>query len=73
MGRKGKVALFEEIRREYEYGVGTINGVSKKLGVHRRMVREALSNAIPAERKRAVCRKSVIRAEERSMDRGGPN
>ena len=34
--------LFEEIRREYEHGAGTIRGVAKKLGVHRRMVREAL-------------------------------
>lgn len=43
--------LFEQIRREYEFGVGTIAGVSRKLGVHRRMVREALRSAEPAERK----------------------
>lgn len=43
--------LFEEIRREYEHGVGTIRGVGKKLGVHRRMVREALASAVPRERK----------------------
>lgn len=35
--------LFEQIRREFEFGVGTIAGVSRKLSVHRRMVREALS------------------------------
>jgi transposase len=46
------VELFEEIRREYEFGVGTILGVAKKLGVHRRMVREALGNAVPARRKK---------------------
>lgn len=40
--------LFEQIRREYEFGVGTIAGVSRKLGVHRRMVREALHSAGPA-------------------------
>ena len=40
--------LFEQIRREYEFGVGTIAGVSRKLGVHRRMVREALRSAEPA-------------------------
>ena len=40
--------LFEQIRREYEFGVGTIAGVSRKLGVHRRMVREALNSAVPA-------------------------
>ena len=44
--------LFEQIRREYEFGVGTIVGVAKKLGVHRRMVREAISSALPSPRKR---------------------
>jgi NHL repeat len=39
------VELFEQIRREYEFGVGTIAGVAKKLKVHRRMVREAISSA----------------------------
>ena len=43
--------LFEQIRREYEYGEGTIKGVARKLGIHRRMVREALGGAIPRERK----------------------
>ena len=43
--------LYEQIRREYEHGAGTIKGVAKKLGVHRRMVREALANAVPPERK----------------------
>ena len=37
--RRDKVELFEQIRRELEFGVGTIAGVSRKLGVHRRMVR----------------------------------
>lgn len=48
--RRASVELFEEIRREYEFGVGTIQGVARKLGVHRRMVREALGSALPAER-----------------------
>ncbi len=43
--------LYEEIRREYEHGAGTIKGVARKLGVHRRMVREAVANAVPPERK----------------------
>lgn len=54
--------LFEEIRREYEHGVGTIKGVARKLGVHRRMVREALACAVPRERKTA----------ERSRPKLGP-
>lgn len=48
--RKANVGLFEEIRREYEFGVGTIQGVARKFGVHRRLVREALFSAIPAEK-----------------------
>jgi transposase len=47
------VELFEQIRREYEHGVGTIKGVAQKLGVHRRMVREAVANAVPIPRKQA--------------------
>ena len=44
--------LYEQIRREYELGVGTIQGVAQKLGVHRRMVRDAVANALPARRKK---------------------
>lgn len=44
--------LFEQIRREYEFGVGTVTGVAKKLGVHRRMVREAIGSALPKPRKK---------------------
>jgi transposase len=45
------VELFEQIRREYEHGVGTIKGVARKFGVHRRMVRDAIANAVPPARK----------------------
>jgi Zinc-binding dehydrogenase len=48
--RKANVELFEEMRREYEFGVGTIQGVARKFGVHRRLVREAVSRAIPVEK-----------------------
>jgi transposase len=44
------VELFEAIRREYEFGVGTIQGVARKLGVHRRLVREALRVAVPQQK-----------------------
>ena len=43
--------LFEQIRREYDHGVRTIKGVARKLGVRRRMVREALGDAVPRARK----------------------
>ena len=43
--------LFEQMRREYEHGAGTIKGVARKFGVHRRMVREAIGNAVPPPRK----------------------
>jgi len=46
------VELYEQIRREYEFGAGTIAGVARKLGVHRRMVRDAVRSAIPARRKK---------------------
>ena len=52
MDWRAKVELFEQIRREYEFGIGTIQGVSRRFGVHRRMVREALANALPAHRKK---------------------
>src|SRR5216684_9281335 len=50
-GEEAKVELFEQIRGEYEFGVGTIKGVARKLGVHRRMVRQALAEAQPPERR----------------------
>jgi transposase len=51
LNRRKDVELFEAIRREYQFGVGTVKGVARKFGVHRRMVREALAEAIPKERK----------------------
>lgn len=54
MGRRAKVELFEQIRREFEFGVGTVKGVAEKFGIHRRTVRQALGDAVPPERKRAT-------------------
>jgi hypothetical protein len=60
MDRRAKVELFEQIRREYEFGVGTVSGVARQFGVHRRMVRQALANAQPPERKPAQREKPVL-------------
>jgi hypothetical protein len=54
--RRAKVELFEQIRREYEHGGGTIRGIAKKLGIHRRMVREAVLSVVPLEPKPTDCR-----------------
>ena len=44
--------LFEQIRREFEFAAGaSIKSVAMKFRVHRRMVRQALAEANPAERK----------------------
>jgi len=49
--RRAKVELYEQIRREYEHGGGTIRGIAKKMGIHRRLVREAVLSAEPVKRK----------------------
>src|ERR1700735_5634088 len=51
LNRRKDVELFEAIRREYQFGEGTVKGVARKFGVHRRMVREALADAVPKQRK----------------------
>src|ERR1700749_820956 len=51
MHRRGKVELFEEIRRGHAAGE-TILALARKYEVHRRMVRQALANAVPPARKK---------------------
>ena len=46
---RAKVDLFEQLRREHEFGIGTIAEVAAKFGVHRRVVRQALSGALPPQ------------------------
>ena len=60
MDWRTKVELYEKIRREYEFGVGTIQGVARKLGVHRRMVRDAVANALPVKRKKPERRRTKL-------------
>ena len=50
MDRRTKAGLFEEIRREHEFGGSSIRAVARKFSVHRRMVRQALASAVPSER-----------------------
>ena len=52
MQRRCRVELFEQIRREYEHGNGTIIGTAQKFGVHRRTVRQAIECALPPTRKK---------------------
>ena len=47
MDWRAKVDLFEQLRREHEFGIGTIAGVAAKFGVHRRVVRQAIGSALP--------------------------
>ena len=60
--------LFEQLRREFQHGVGTVSGVARKFGVHRRMVREAVANAVPAPRKTPVRTKPKIEAVKEWID-----
>jgi transposase len=62
------VELFEQLRREFQYGVGTVSGVARKFGVHRRMVREAVASAVPARRKTPVRAKPKIEAVKEWID-----
>jgi hypothetical protein len=66
--RRTKVELFEQLRREYEFGVGTIKGVARKFGVHRRLVRQAVISAVPADRTYRQRSKPVLGAVEGFID-----
>ena len=50
MDWNARVELFEQLRREHEFGIGTVAGVAAKFGVHRRMVRQAVAAAVPPRR-----------------------
>jgi transposase len=50
MDRRAKMELFEEIRRGHAAGE-SILALATKYQIHRRMVRQALTSALPPERK----------------------
>lgn len=52
--KTAKVERFEQIRREYDHAGGTRRGIARKLGIERRIGREAELSAVPAERKTPV-------------------
>jgi transposase len=51
-----RVELFEMIRRDHDREGLSIRALAARHGVHRRLVRQALSSAVPPERKRPVGR-----------------
>ena len=62
---RSKVELLKQIRREYEFGIGTIQGVSMKFGMHRRMVREALSNSLRSQRYGRMSIRTCLRSSSK--------
>jgi transposase len=68
MDRRIRVELFEQIRRGYAAGE-TILGLAKKLGVHRRVVRQAIASAIPPDKKKTAREAPKLDAVRQHIDR----
>ena len=70
MQRRSKVELFEQIRRDSRVEGLSIRALAHRHGVHRRMVREALASAVPAERKTPQRTATALTAAHRATVRG---
>ena len=62
-----KVELFELIRQEHMVHGKSIRHLSKELGIHRRMVRQAVNSAIPPPRKMPVREPTVLTTSLRGI------
>lgn len=62
-----RVELYEVIRRRKLVEGHSIRGIARSLGVHRRMVRQALADARPPDRKRPERECSVLTGELRGV------
>ena len=63
-----KVELFELIRRDSWHGGLSVRALARKYGVHRRLVREALTSAEPAPRKMPVRRSPQLEPLKEVID-----
>ena len=76
---RSRVELFEQIRRDREFGGLSTHALARKYGVHRRTVRQALESPLPPPRKRPEGRPAPKLGEWRALidswleaDRGAP-
>jgi transposase len=67
MERRAKMEMFEQIRRKYADGE-SIAALAREYGIHRRMVRQALANAIPPGRKKSIRKQPKIDAVKPFID-----
>jgi transposase len=64
---RSRVELFEQIRRDHEYGGLSKHALARKYDVHRRTVRQALESAVPPPRKRPEGRPAPKLGEYREL------